>query len=77
MEVCEEMKIVVIILVIVVLIVIVPFAVGWMWQWIVPDVFAGAVEQHILPATLTWVQALKLMILLSVLGLTASGSKSK
>lgn len=45
------------------------FLITLVWAWVVPDVFAGAVEQHILPATLTWVQALKLWILLLVLGL--------
>ena len=48
------------------------------WAWVVPDVFAGAVEHGVLPAALTYMQALKLSILLSVLGLTYVGtSRSK
>lgn len=51
------------------------FLMALVWNATVPDVFAGAVEQHILPATLTWVQALKLWILLRVLGLLNTRSR--
>ena len=47
------------------------FAVPWLitlaWGWVIPDIFAGAVEQGILPAEITMVQALKLSILLSII----------
>lgn len=54
-----------------------PFVVGAIWTWVVTDVFAGAVAQGNLPATLTWLQALKLMLLLSALSLTRGGSSKK
>jgi len=51
------------------------------WTWIVPDVFAGAVIRGILPASLSFWQAVKLMILLWVLGITnvvtSNATKSK
>jgi len=47
----------------------------WAWSWVVPDVFAGAVKAELLPASLTFVQALKLSIFLSVFGLTRSSGK--
>lgn len=53
------------------------FVTVWVWGLVVPDVFAGAVEHGILPASLTFVQALKLWLLLLILGLlnTQSGKK--
>ncbi len=45
------------------------------WGWVVPDVFEGAVEQGVLPASITFWQALKFSILLTVLGLTRRMSK--
>ncbi|HOD01307.1 MAG TPA: hypothetical protein PKH50_01135 [bacterium] len=36
----------------------------WVWVWVVPDVFAGAVEKGVLPASITFGQALKLFVLL-------------
>lgn len=54
------------------------FAITLVWGWIVPQIFPSAVEQGVLPSSLTIVQALKLSILFNVLGLTgASSSKSK
>jgi len=47
------------------------------WGWIVPQIFASAVEQGVLPASLTIVQALKLSILFSILGLTGATASSK
>jgi hypothetical protein len=55
------------------------FFITLVWPWVVPDVFAGAVQQGILPGSLTFWQAVKLMILFAVLGLTSharSSSKS-
>lgn len=52
-------------------------AVMLLWQWIVPDVFSGAVSQGVLPASLTFVQAIKLSILLTILGLTGRGGSKK
>ncbi len=45
------------------------------WSWVVPDVFSGAVGQGVLPASLSMVQAMKLSILLSILGLTGIATR--
>jgi hypothetical protein len=34
----------------------------WLWGWIVPDVFAGAVAHGTLPAVIGWSQGAKLSI---------------
>lgn len=48
------------------------------WQWVVPDIFAGAVAQNILPATITLWQAFKLSILLSVfIGVNRASNSNK
>ena len=51
------------------------------WAWAVPDVFAGAVKNGNLPASLEFWQAFKLSVLLSVLGVAgrsfSSSSSSK
>ncbi len=38
------------------------------WGWIVPDIFAGAVEAGIMVSDLTWSQAAKLTLVLKVIG---------
>ncbi|HCM37815.1 MAG: hypothetical protein UV61_C0008G0072 [Candidatus Gottesmanbacteria bacterium GW2011_GWB1_43_11] len=53
------------------------FIMTLVWGWIVPQIFASAVEQGVLPASLTIVQALKLSILFSILGLTGATASSK
>ena len=54
------------------------FVTTLIWGWIVPTIFPGAVEMGALPSSLTIVQALKLSIFFSILGLTGSASsKSK
>ena len=45
------------------------------WHWIVPDVFEGAVKQGLLPASLSFSQAVKLWILLVFLGISVRSSK--
>ena len=45
------------------------------WSWVAPDVFSGAVDHGILPAGISMIQALKLSVLLSVLGLTGIGAR--
>lgn len=67
--------------IVVVLAVMSPFLIAGVWGWIVPDVFSGAVANGNLPAGLTLAQAIKLSILVWVLGLTvkaisSSGNKS-
>jgi hypothetical protein len=48
------------------------------WNWVVPDVFSGAVKQGLLPASLTFWQSFKLSILtMTFLGLNRLGSSQK
>ena len=39
----------------------------FVWGWVVPDLFPGAVAQGLINADLTWLAALKLAVLVSVL----------
>ena len=39
----------------------------FVWAWVVPDLFPGAVEQGLIVASLTWLTALKLAVLVAVL----------
>jgi uncharacterized membrane protein len=39
----------------------------FVWGWVVPDLFPGAVEQGLVAADLTWLAALKLALLVAVL----------
>jgi uncharacterized protein YqhQ len=38
------------------------------WAWVVPDLFPGAVAQGLINEDLTWLAAVKLAVLVSVLG---------
>lgn len=38
------------------------------WSWVVPDLFAGAVDQGLIVGELTWSASLKLAVLVGVLG---------
>jgi hypothetical protein len=38
------------------------------WAWVVPDLFPGAVSQGLISADLTWLAAVKLAVLVGVLG---------
>jgi len=40
----------------------------FVWAWVVPDLFPGAVEQGLIVADLTWLTALKLAVFVAVLG---------
>ena len=40
----------------------------FVWAWVVPDLFPGAVDQGLISADLTWFAALKLAVLMAVLG---------
>lgn len=55
---------------------VVALLVTWVWGWVVPDVFAGAVANGNVPAQITLWQAIKLSILFSILGLTGKASSS-
>ena len=39
----------------------------FVWAWVVPDLFPGAVTQGLISADLTWLAALKLAVLVAVL----------
>jgi uncharacterized membrane protein len=39
----------------------------YVWAWVVPDLFPGAVEQGLVAADLTWLASLKLAVLVAVL----------
>ena len=40
----------------------------FVWAWVVPDLFPGAVAQGLISADLTWLAALKLAVFVAVLG---------
>ena len=40
----------------------------FVWAWVVPDLFPGAVDQGLIVADLTWLSAFKLAVLVAVLG---------
>ena len=39
----------------------------FVWAWVVPDLFPGAVDQGLVVANLTWLAAFKLAVLVAVL----------
>ena len=39
----------------------------FVWAWVVPDLFPGAVEEGLIVADLTWLASLKLAVLVAVL----------
>ena len=39
----------------------------FVWAWVVPDLFPGAVDQGLIVADLTWLAAFKLSVLVAVL----------
>lgn len=39
----------------------------FLWAWVVPDLFPGAVAQGLISASLTWLTTLKFAVLVSVL----------
>jgi len=39
----------------------------FVWAWVVPDLFPGAVEEGLIAASLTWFTSLKLAVLVGVL----------
>jgi hypothetical protein len=62
---------------IIVLVIISAFIVSLVWGWIIPQVFPSAVEQGIIPASITIIQAFKLSILFSFLGLSGKSTSKK
>ena len=45
-----------------------PFVIGWLWTWLVPDLFPGAVEEGLIAAEITWWTGFKLIIVLAIMG---------
>ncbi len=39
----------------------------FVWAWVVPDLFPGGVDQGLISDNLTWLEALKLAVLVAVL----------
>ena len=39
----------------------------FVWAWVIPDLFPGAVEQGLISSDLTWLAAVKLAVLMAVL----------
>ena len=39
----------------------------FVWAWVIPDLFPGAVEQGLVAEDLTWLAAVKLAVLVAVL----------
>jgi len=64
------------IVIVIVLFIVGAWAVSLLLWWVVPDVFSGAVDKGILPATITLVQAFKMSLLLGILGLTSAANSS-
>lgn len=56
--------------------VVMAMLISWIWNFTVPDVLSGLVAKGLLPATITWFQAFKLSVLLSLLGISARGGSS-
>jgi hypothetical protein len=40
----------------------------FVWAWVVPDLFPGAVAQGLISSDLTWFATLKLAVLVAVVG---------
>ena len=40
----------------------------FVWAWVVPDLFPGAVTQGLISADLSWIASIKLAVLVAVLG---------
>jgi hypothetical protein len=56
-----------IIIQIVIMFVISVIVLKFVWGWVVPDLFPGAVAQDLISANLTWAASLKLAVLVAVL----------
>lgn len=67
------LKILAIVGLIIVVFVLVTFAITWIWGWVVPDIFGGMVRAELLPASITFLQAIKLTFLLAILGISGRG----
>ena len=48
--------------------VLVLFLVKIVWAWTIPDLFPGAVEQHLIASSISWFTAFKVAVFVGVLG---------
>jgi ABC-type multidrug transport system fused ATPase/permease subunit len=67
----------IVMLVAVVAMALLPFVISWFWSWIIPDLFAGAVQQGLIAEKLSWFSGLKIFLGLSVMGSVMKGSTVK
>ena len=44
------------------------FLIKFMWSWVVPDLFPGAVESGLVASEISWFTALKLALFMAILG---------
>jgi uncharacterized RDD family membrane protein YckC len=56
-----------IIIQVVIMFVIAVIVLKFVWAWVVPDLFPGAVDQGLISESLTWLASLKLAVLVGVL----------
>lgn len=63
--------------IIVVIFVIALFLVKLLWDWTIPDLFPGAVEQGLVAGTISWFTAFKVAIFMAVLAGVAGARQHK
>lgn len=51
------------------------FLLKFMWAWLIPDLFPGAVAQGLIAAEISWFTAFKAAIALAIFGAMCGGSK--
>lgn len=47
------------------------FIIKFVWSWVIPDLFPGAVEQGLIVRELTWYTAFKLSVFVGAMGFLA------
>ncbi len=56
-----------VVILIIVIFVVALFLVKLLWDWTIPDLFPGAVEQGLVAGTISWLTALKVAIFVAIL----------
>ncbi len=56
-----------VVILIIVIFVVALFLVKLLWDWTIPDLFPGAVEQGLVAGTISWFTAFKVAIFMAVL----------
>jgi len=75
-EMSDVAKLVILLAAVIALAIVGLFLMRFFWAWVVPDVFAGAVQQGIVPASISLWQALKLSLLFWAFALTRGHNSS-